>query len=348
MRSLVLLAALSLLFLCAISYGAPGQFETTLSTTTTSGAAVTDPRTTSPQVSRFSHQMSGRTPSLFNQSTVLTISTSTAKNDYSSFNLIDASGALKPLDYKRAEVSADLAAEFKKNHDTYIVGYGQMLTADSPFFYRGYSLAWNKSFYSGSTVIGAGLNSNDQNQPLTYYSDRREATNKLRPEKIASNKKEIWLEQVLSEQFKTQIRAFNGGRSDRPEHWGLESRNAFAINDWIFTRFDFGFLNENRNQALRDDRGYYGLTWLELQSNFEIFYDTILTLSAGTVVEREDVAWDVDVQGNSLKNQVGTDSYGVKLGFRVSTMTVGLSAMALVSNTSFKSSMLSGNLIWEL
>ncbi|HEY8280618.1 MAG TPA: hypothetical protein VIH99_13390 [Bdellovibrionota bacterium] len=337
--------ALASLLLSSSAWALPAQVESQISATSTSGAAAVDFRGTSPQVSNYSSTISGRSPGLWNDSLIASVSLTTAKNDYSTTSLTNEEGQSTPLSdrFHGAETSAEFGLEWKGGAHTASLSYGQMLTQASPYPYRAVSAGYNVGFFSNATVLGTNLSWARQEQPLSFHTDARDLRIRAKPLALRSERAELWLEQVLTERWKMQVKGIAGQRiEDRPLHLGGELRNAYALTDRLSARLDTGLLRERRGEALKDEKGYFTTYWGELQATYEVIYDLLLTASAGTTVEREEVPW------SGAQNQVGTDTYGLKASYRGRSWTVNLSGKISRSNTSYRSRGIQGGFVWEI
>ena len=304
-----------------------------------------NPTTTAPTVTNFGFTETIRSPGLLNDSLSFYGTVNTQKNDYSKTMVIlqPTSSATSPLNFNSPETSGELGTEYKFGQNTANVSYGQMLTTQDPFAYRSASLGFNHSFFSQTTTVGSNLYWMKQNQPFTYYTSQRFIDNRLRPSQLTAERAELWLEQVLTESWKTQVRALGGQRiEDRPFHYGVEWRNSYTVSDRIFTRVDIGAIKERHNRELMDDSGYYSDYWVEGQVTYEVIYDLLLTGSLGTSVEREEVPW------KSVTNQVGLDSYGLKLSYKGKRWTAGVSGNMSFSNTNYKTNSFVGTFTWNI
>jgi hypothetical protein len=337
-----------LLFLApSLGWAAPGKFETSVTSTAVSGAAVVDPTTTAPKVSNLSTTLQLRTPGLLDDRLSLTTSVTNAKNDYSSTQVILSPDSTEttPLSFDKVETEGEVGAEWKTGPHTATLSYGQMLTSGDPFAYKAASAGYNVGFFGNTTVAGAEYNWVRQDQPFTYFTSQRlgGGRNYLRPETLTTQRLELWLEQVLSERWKAQGRILVGRRlEDRPAHYGLELRNAYAVTDRLFARLDTGFIRERHDRALIDDSGYYSAYWAEAQGTYELVYDLLVTAAVGTTVERENVAW------KGLTDQVGTDTYGLKVSYKYGGWQAELAGTASFSNTDYRSTTIAGNLSWDI
>ncbi len=342
--------SLAVLLFPVTLWAAGGQIETRVVTTSTSGAAIVNLQNTAPNVGNLSSSVSLRSPGLLGNSLVLNANATNSKNDYSGVIITSSDGKKSPLSesFDRSESTLEAGAELKRANHTVTVSYGKTIT-DSPYAFHGYSLAYNKSFYTNATIAGADYYGSQQKSPLTFYDDPSDGFHsKSRPTFTTARRVVLWLEQTLSDKWKTQGRFLEGQRSDRPQHLGLEWRNSYAVHDRWFTRLDTGFLSEQRGQKLRNERGYFDVYWLEAQLAYEPIYDFLVTLSAGSTVEREEVPWDRDDQGHTRKNQFGLDTFGLRLNYKSNRWNAGLQALSGKSNTSYRSSTYSGNFIWEI
>lgn len=338
------LCALILLF-SAAALALPGQVETQFGALSMSGVPAADFQNTGQHVSSISQTMIMKTPTLLHDSLTVSESVTNMQNDYSSVMLMDHEGKLTPLSnqFNGNEVTQEVTAEYKVKAHTASVAFGSMVTEQSPYPYRSYAANYNYGFFSGTTVTGLSYNWYRQDQPLTYFTDPRDFHIGTRPLELTAQRFEVWVEQTMSDRWKSQIRLSEGQRfEDRPADGGLEFRNAVAVAPRVFLRLDVGSILEDRSQPLKDERGYYSLYWTELQATYEIVYDLLVTASAGTVVEREDVAWE------GVENQVGTDSYGLKVDYKGRGWSATLGALVSTSNTSYRSHAFQGGFIWEI
>lgn len=343
--------------LCAVVFlaagpvwAAPAQVETRLSTVSTSGTAFVNPQTATPSVSSFSSLVSVRSKPLMKDSLVLNASATQSKNDYSSVTITSATGEKRPLSetFDKSETSVDAGVEWKRDDNTASVSYGQTVT-DSPYAFKGATAAYNRTFYGNTSAVGGEYSAGVQKLPLTFFDDPSDNFHsKQRRDSLRTRRTTVWFEQILSESWKSHARVFEGGRSDRPQHVGLEWRNSYAINDRLFARLDVGMLTERREQALRDERGYFDVYWTELQASIEPIYDFLVTASAGTTVERETIPVERASTSRPRKNQFGLDVYGLRLNYKGRRWSSGLQGQLGTSNTSYRTSYFGGNVIWEI
>lgn len=291
-----------------------------------------------------------RSKPLFNDSLVLNASATRTKNDYAAVILTKENGELYRLSdsFDKSETSAEAGLEFSRGPNTWTLSYGQTV-GDSPYSFKGGTLAYSRAFFGNTSAIGGEWVSNTQDLPVTFYDDPSDGfQSKARPDSLRTRKISVWFEQILSEKWKIHSRLLEGQRSDRPEHLGVELRNAYALTDRWFARFDIGYLAEQRRQALRDERGYFDIYWLELQTTLEPLYGFLVTASAGTTVERETIP-DSRPQGlRARRSQYGLDVYGLRLNYKGRRWTAGLLGQVGTSNTSYRSTSYGGHFIWEI
>jgi len=316
----------------------------------TSGTAFINPQTATPSVSNFSSVIGVRSAPLFKDSLVLNASATQAKNDYSAVTITGAGGEKTPLSEKfdRAETSVDAGLEWKRHDNTASVSYGQTVS-DSPYAFKGLSLGYNRAFFGNTAALGGEYSSGQQKLPVTFFDDPSDSFHsKQRPDSLRTRRSTLWFEQIMTEKWKTHARAFEGGRSDRPQHLGLEWRNSYALTARWYGRFDVGLLQEQRGQALADERGYFDVYWAEAQAAYEPLFDFLVTVSAGTTVERETIPESRAAAARPRHNQFGLDVYGLKLNYKAKRWSAGVLGQLGTSNTNYRTSYYAGNLIWEI
>lgn len=339
--------------LCAthpLAWAAPAQLETRLSTISTSGTAFVNPQSATPTVSNLSSLVSVRSKPLLKDSLVLNASATQARNDYSSVIITSSTGEKTQLSdqFDQTETSVDAGVEWKRDDNTAAISYGQSVS-ESPYSFKAATISYNRTFYGNTSAVGGEYSAGEQKLPVTFFDDPSDNFHsKQRRDFLRSRRATLWIEQVLTDRWKSHGRLFEGGRSDRPQHLGLEWRNSYALNDRWFARLDLGTLSERREQALRDERGYFDVYWAEMQLAVEPIYDVVITGSVGTTVERETIPLERSSAARPRKNQVGLDVYGLKFNYKARRWSGGLQGQVGTSNTSYRTSYLGGNVIWEI
>jgi hypothetical protein len=333
------------LWLVLPTFAADRQVEARITDFSSSGTPVVNLTSAAPQVGSLSAETSVRSPVLPGENLILSASVTQSKNDYHSTLLMNAEGDSSPLSdrFHGMETSGNVGAEWRAGANSTRLSYGQMLGAGSPYPFLSTSLGESYSFFEGATTAGADWNWNRQKQPLNFFTDPRDFHLKARPEILRSEEFALWMEQILSARWKAQLRVLGGERlEDRPPHLGGEIRSAHSLTERLSLRVDAGALRELRNQALKDERGYFGVYWLEMQASYELIYDLLLKAAAGTTVEREDVPW------NGKRTQVGTDTLGLSAAYQGRRWNASLGGLVSFSNTSYRSRTVEGTFAWEL
>jgi hypothetical protein len=113
-------ALIFLLLLPMHVFAAAGGLEASVSTFSASGSATPDPTSTAPTVGNISSTLTMHSPSLWENSTVLSAAVTESKNDYSAILLTNASGAQSPLSqtFNLPEQSVEADAEYKQGSQT--------------------------------------------------------------------------------------------------------------------------------------------------------------------------------------------------------------------------------------
>lgn len=325
---------------------APGQIQTSVSSSSTTGSTAVDATSaTGPKVSNISSTVGFRSPGLLDHSTVATVSITNAKNDYTQTTLADKNNQTYILGntFDKMETTGEGGLEFKTGGHTLSGSISSNLST-SPYAYKAYGLNYNYGFFSGATVVGGGYSWSQQKQPVSFHIDPRDLQFRQRPNQITAQRTELWVEQILSDRWKMQVKAFEGIRlEDRPSHFGGELRQSYAIADRLFSRLDFGAIRESKSDILKDERGRYSIYWGEAQLSYEVIYDFLLTASFGSTLEKETIEWN-----NGVVNQVGTDTYGLKAGYTGSNFTISIGGQTSRSNTTYRSDSISGDITWQI
>jgi len=218
--------------------------------------------------------------------------------------------------------------------------------SDSPFASKSYQLMYAKSFYSQTSAIGVSLSESSRIQPQQTFIDPTTAVTRNRPISLSSKRQEFFYEQVLSENFRGRYSLLFGQRAaDRPDHSGVEIRHSYAFSSSLTFRLDLGAIAENKNQTLKDEKGYFSAYWSELTATFQPNLYWMLQAGAGTILEHEYQPSPLIL--NAL-TQTGTDTYFLKAIYQDVGWQLSISSKINSNNFGSHSESIIGELSWEI
>lgn len=339
--SLVLLLTASAL-LANLAYAAKGSVNSSIVSTTTSGS--TDPLNpiSTRQLSAQGFSLQYTSATLANSWTLLGQLDYVA-NDYSQLMLRDERGNSFPLSeqYTGQHLSTQFRSLFQRGSHTVDLSLGASLT-DDPYAFQAWGIGYLHSLFYASTQLGFRFNQVRQSQPEEYYIGR-DLRNTARPRALLSRRFEFVYEQVLNEYYKFKLSPFVGDRQqDRPHNYGLELKQALALNSKTNLKLHLGTLQESSSPTLINERGRFKSYWAEGQITYEPIYDFLLHLAMGTVVEQE---FELPT-GSAV--QLGIDTLGVGLSYQRAKMRGTLSVATSFANTDYRSQNIRGGLQWEI
>lgn len=179
----------------------------------------------------------------------------------------------------------------------------------SLFTSRNISLGYNLQIYEGATQFRFNISTGENNQPLSYFIDPQSLESKERATVVRTNTYAFSIQQIWTKRLKTQfgVQHKTAGLF-RPDDNQLKISSAYVLNaDWTL-RNAIGFAQENRNQPLTFDRGYFQSQWIDTELIYEWTLDSFLILGTSFLDEIE-----TDPR-RDLKTILGTDeiAFGIK------------------------------------
>lgn len=322
--------------------GAPANLQTQVTTTAANGSLdVTDPLLTQ-GVPQTGMSMQYTSPTIKGSWTLGAGFTYT-KADYSNFLISNRDGTSTSLGdlFDAPEAAGSFNLTYAKGIHQVSATYSQSV-GETPFESHSQSLNYDLGFFAGTTTVGLQVAANQTEQPESYFINRDLSMEK-RPEVLESFTTSLHWEQIWTDRYKTDLRGFTGSRyADRPRHFGAELRQGFAVSSAVTTRLDLGLIDETHSEALKNERGYFSLNWVEAQVSYEPIYDLILTVAAGVAVEKEE-----QPDGGRV-SQVGTDTWGLMAKYDGRGWSADAGFRSSDSNTGYHAQTVQGNVTWEL
>ncbi|MDZ4678166.1 MAG: hypothetical protein SGI74_11740 [Oligoflexia bacterium] len=273
---------------------------------------VTTANTSSSQVKRTEHTYEYRIQNLGDIASIAS-SVTVLQPDYSSYIVRDRQGnerRLSEIGKKRTQEYQGMAhlTLATSSHSANLRVTSSL--SDSPFKMQKIDLSFEEGFFNKSTLLGVEYSYQQQVQPLSYFIDRDLAT-KARAVTINTSSIALYYEQIISKKMKNLVKTTSTQRlGERPRNFGIEDRLGYALTRHIYLQGMAGYISEDEQSALHDERGYFNLAKGELAVTYEPIYDLLLSVSYGLLIESE------YEPRTDTKTKVGTDQYG--LGFQYS------------------------------
>lgn len=302
--------------------------------------------TSTPQANNLSLKSFGVSASsgLIENAYRLRFSTLQIKRDVSNYFFIDRFGETTSLNtlYDGKESIFGGGGDFIYKKWTFSLD-GQNTVSDSPIGAKSLTSKAQYGNYDSGTNASLEFQTQDFKRPPSFF--RTVETNQLGslPEKNKRYELKLVLDQLLSEQQK--VTAFlKGGRSpdENRKNFGGGLKTYWSLTDSISL---FGALEHQKDikgSLPKDNRGFFNLTSYEAGLGYEITYDLIIKLIAGTTVEYE------SARGINSRQLVGTDSYALAFTFKKSRYALKLMSKIEESNTGYKSFQMNGGFLWEI
>jgi hypothetical protein len=266
-----------------------------------------------------------------------------AKPDYSNTYIRgrDGSQTLLSESYPEAlEQSARLSVGWtRKSH--FISLQGESTLSRAPYSTQSLQLRLRESFANKTTFIGATGTLVNQSQPESFFINRDFKT-KARPTVVHGNEVTASVEQILTSRWKAHLELSTSKREEeRPRNFGGRLKQGFAITSRIYSQLELAMVDENQDEALKNERGYFTLQSGQVTLITEPVYDLLVSASYGLVRE---VEYDPN---NGKKIQVGTDLYGLSLRYDFGKWDVNVGGTYGVTNTPRNLTSVSGGIGWK-
>ena len=264
-----------------------------------------------------------------------------SKNDYSLIRLRGQDGTEKNLnsvfDKDEFNGSATLSTYIGSHNFSALVGSS---LSESPYSQTSQQIQYNYRGQYDSYKAGLSLSQQTTNQPENYFINRNFQTQKS-TDQLITRQIQFFYEQVLSEDFKTQIVFLSGNRLDRPNNTGYILKTGYAINQKLFLRSQLGTIFE-ANTELKNNRGRYSNRFFDTELNYNYSYKLQLTSGYGLNIETEKETF---AQPDA---QVGHDIYSLSSRYRLDDITIQASVDQRQSNLGTNEYNFSGGLSWNL
>lgn len=243
------------------------------------------------------------------------------------------------------QANVNVGLDINSGHNQIQIAHGQVVS-DSPFAYKSYQFTYSRFFYSQTSAIGIALSESSRIQPQQAFIDPVTAATRNRPISLSAKRQELFYEQILSENIRGRYSLLLGQRSaDRPDHSGIEIRHSYALNNTTAFRLDLGAIAENKNQSLKDEKGYFSAYWSELTASFQPNLFWMLQFGAGTILEHEYQPSPLIL--NTL-TQTGADTYFFKAIYQDVGWQLSVSSKVTSSNLGSYSESIIGEFSWEI
>lgn len=232
--------------------------------------------------------------------------------DYSEYYLRTEAGAEFSLDHL---VDPSSVEYFLNVDTTFYSSIGDFTLSlfshigTSPFHRKGIGLNYRLKFMQGRGSFFVKSVYYNQKMPQDYFIDVNFA-NRLRPLDVTLYSVESGAEFALTEQLKTLLTLEVGEKKrERPRHYGISSKWAYAFTDSLFWHTDIRYLAEQQGEKLLNERGYFNYLAFGNRLNWEVTFDVLLSIGYVFTREREE---DPRI-GSEL--QVGSDTYYLGLEY---------------------------------
>lgn len=267
---------------------------------------------------------------------------SNSKTDYSSYSLQDELGNETFLNsqFNAPERSGTLGIDFDKSITAVNLTHSESL-GKSPFPYRFTQLRQTTRFRNALTQLHILFGTGEVQQPLSFYTDAKTAERRNRPTRLPSNKLSAALEQIVTSRLKVYLSAEGSDKADRPRSYGGTLRAGYSVTSRDFVKTEFNHFNENHQDPLKDDRGYFSLQSAEVSYSRYLTYDWVTAIGYGLVTEIE------DNPQNGREDQFALDVYSVAVNYQGSSWTGGVNLQQQNSNLSYQSFQLGGQFLWN-
>ncbi len=265
-----------------------------------------------------------------------------SKNDYTSYIVQDDQGKERNLreTFDQTEVSGKLNLDYRHQQTLFSLQRRQSLS-ESPFYFYSNSISAAYQFNTQLSQVSLQYTTGLSKQPLSYFTDLKTAERRQRPTNIDIKNYALTLDQVVTEQLRSQIQIDLSEKSDRPTSQGITLKSSFAATSRDFFKFKANQASEQTRDKLTDEKGYFALTGYEAQYSRYLTYDLTLNVAYGLLIETEDNPQTL------RKDRVATDVYSVKAEYSGDAWTSSISLSSLVSNVDFSSSTVGGQFSWS-
>jgi|SRR3989339_921086 len=265
-------------------------------------------------------------------------------SDYQNYKIYDVKGVESRLsDHwdEQNEVIFDNTLEFTRNGFLSSVALFGNLN-DGPQASYGGRLKVAQDFYNKSSTLGTELIVFQQRTPVSYFRDIENFQLKRSWDHVNGKRLEIFYQQMWSENLKSKASFFIGQRQyERPAHLGGSMKLAYALSDSCFTQLHLLRIQEDHDDPLFDNRGYFRVTTISTELFYEANYDLLLFAGYALGVEEEDNRRVFEY------NVLGSDTYilGGKYAL-TSSVNIDLAASHTITNATLRSFNLKVNTVW--
>jgi len=263
--------------------------------------------------------------------------------DFSNRRLIDENGNQKRFSEIDSGHRQVIAPSISANWGRHLLSLSaQTDVAPTSLAQASQGLTYQFQAFGGATNFILGLNHFNQHQPVNYYIDPVTLQSRKRPSTIEGREVALGVEQFLNEQWKGRIDLKHLELVDyRPPRYSVVLASLLALGSRWTLRNDLGYATENRDHALKDDRGHFSAVWFDNQVTYEWRLDSFITLGWMTSQENE-----TDPR-RGTKNLLGSDVVAIEVEHKLKRFkyVVGLSLARTSDGDSAESG--KGNVQWE-
>lgn len=287
-------------------------------------------------------QLDLKLPTIKNYWTVAS-SFNASKKDYSTFFVRDDKGIEAPLskNFDQQEYTARCNISYKRGNYTFSVFAAGSL-GDTPFPFKALAVSYNRTFLNRKRILGGRIIGSHKKQPSSTFLEPKTYKIKDHPGQLNTIRYQLSWNEILNQNWRVlTIASYGTRREDRPDHYGLEIKNGFGINNGLTFRVHTGIIKELRSE-LKNDRGYFDISWIETSSYWEFQYDYAAELAYGFSLERE--SFDDD----RIQTRIGTNSYGIKFYYMGVKFDLFSSYVFRDVNTGYQSHTIQGGISWGI
>ncbi len=196
-------------------------------------------------------------------------------------------------------------------------------------------------------TYGGELKKSISNSPENYYYDNLTARYQARPTTINSLEGQLHWQQPWSQFYKSRIEFLaRSSNEERPSHAGVVLKQVYTEDYLQSLRWDLGLISENRQESLRNERGYLSTYWTEIAYNFGINYNFWLAPSYAFVIEDEKNSKTEGILNRDLR--VAVDIMGLKFQYLAKGWSTFFKFEILETNTNLKSQQGQGGVQWDI
>lgn len=266
------------------------------------------------------------------------------QQDYDSYIIIGKGGENSVLGetFDGQEQSVSAGADFILGSYTLSVDYSGTISK-SPLAKKQVAFGLTKDFYSYGAQFHLQVTQAQQKVPRSYFVDPDTFETKSNPPELNPRVIRFSYDQIFTEKSRGSIFVLQGQRpEDRPQHIGMGARGTYALSDTVAVHGGGEWYEEDRDQSLKDPRGYFQLTQYDVGLAYEPTYNLLLRGIYSIAYERE------SSRANSPEQKIGTDGFDLQLEHQSGRMVTFVQGHIQRSNTGFKSSSFQVGATWEI